>query len=271
MKLIKKALELYINSSVHVAVAVVAFTLVTILNHDLVFEKDLVIFIFLASITGYNFVKYAGIAKLHHSSLAKNLKIIQVFSLVCFLGMLFYLFRLKMETVIALVILGGLTLLYALPLFTQKRNLRSLPGIKIFIIAVVWAGVTVILPYIEYERLLDWSILIDFLQRLILVIVLTLPFELRDLRFDSEELETIPQRLGVFQAKVFGSILLLLLFGIEFFQINDYGLNFLLYTIVLLVTAALLWISGTRQPKYYSSFIVEGVPIFYFLLVYFIR
>jgi len=75
MKYLKNAFELYINSSIHVSFAVAAFTLLTFLDYDLIPDRDLIFFIFFASITGYNFVKYAGIAKLHHLSLAKNLRI----------------------------------------------------------------------------------------------------------------------------------------------------------------------------------------------------
>lgn len=263
MKYLKNAFELYINSSIHVSLAVVAFTLITFFQHDLELDLDLLFFIFFSSITGYNFVKYAGIAKLHHLSLAQNLRIIQIFSGICFLALIYFCFQLEVDVLIATGILGIFTLLYAIPVFGGGRNLRSLPGLKIFIIAIVWAGSTEILPLINAERYLGTELMVDFLQRLMLVVVLTLPFEIRDLNFDNEELGTIPQLLGTFKTKVFGTILIFLIFTVELFQKNFNSNEFLALLIILMVVGVMLWKSKEFQKKYYSSFWVEAVPILY--------
>jgi len=263
MKYLKNAFELYINSSIHVSLAVVAFTLITFFEHALVPDLDLLLFVFFASITGYNFVKYAGIAKLHHLSLAKNLKIIQVFSGICFLALIYFCFQLEMDVLIATGILGIFTLFYAIPVFGGSKNLRSLPGIKIFIIALVWAGSTVLLPLINAEKLLGSELLIDFVQRLLLIIILTLPFEIRDLNFDNKNLGTIPQKLGSFMTKVFGTFLILTIFLIELFQKLFSLTAFLALFVILLISGIMLWQSKESQKKYYCSFWVEAVPIFY--------
>lgn len=263
MKYLKNAFELYINSSIHVSLAIVAFTLITFFEHDLIVDKELMLFIFFASITGYNFVKYAGIAKLYHLSLARNLRFIQIFSLLCFVALIYFTFQLKIEVLIATGILGLFTLFYAVPLFGQEKNLRSLPGIKIFIIALVWAGCTVILPLINAGKYLSTDLIVDFLQRLVLVVVLTLPFEIRDLNFDNERLGTIPQKLGVFKTKVFGVFLILVIFFIELFQKSFRSTEFLSLMLMLLITGFFLWGSGTKQGKYYASFWVESLPVMY--------
>ena len=90
MKFLKKILNFYINSSIHVAIAVYAFIRITEMYFKLPNNKNLDYFIFYGTITGYNFVKYAGVAKLHHKSLTNDLKIIQVFSLLCFLAMCYF-------------------------------------------------------------------------------------------------------------------------------------------------------------------------------------
>ncbi|MBT8318829.1 MAG: hypothetical protein KJP01_01715, partial [Gramella sp.] len=251
------------NSSLHVSMAVVAFSLITILEHHLEIDTDLLIFIFLASITGYNFVKYAGVAGLHHLSLAGNLRFIQVFSLASFLALIYFSLKLDMEVLIATGVLGIFTLLYALPVFGGEKNLRSLPGIKIFIIAIVWAGSTVLLPLINAGLILDIDFLVDFLQRLFLVVVLTLPFEIRDLNYDHERLGTIPQKIGVLNSKVFGSILMLLIGGSELFQISMNSSGFFPLFLLLIIAGIFLWRSGRKQGKYYASFWVESLPIVY--------
>ena len=263
MSFLRKAFELYINSSIHVSLAVVAFTLISIFEHDLAIDKNLLLFIFFASITGYNFVKYAGIAKLHHLSLAKNLRLIQLFSLFCFIAMVYLIFQLSGDVLIAGGIMGILTIFYAIPVLGREKNLRSLPGLKIFIIAVVWAGTTVILPLINAGKVLDINLVTDFIQRLMLVVVLTLPFEIRDLNFDKESLGTIPQRLGVRMTKVFGTVLIFLIFAAELLQSSFNAAEFVSLVVILAISGFFLWKSTTGQSRYYSSFWIEAVPIFY--------
>ena len=263
MKYLKNAFELYINSSIHVSLAVAAFTLLTFLEYDLIPDRNLIFFIFFASITGYNFVKYAGIAKLHHLSLAKNLRIIQVFSGLSFLALIYFSVHLKINVLIATAIFGIFTLLYAIPFLGGNKNLRSLPGFKIFIIAFVWAGTTTLLPAINAKMFLGREILVDFLQRLFLVIVITLPFEIRDLNFDDKKLSTIPQKLGVFKTKVFGLVLLVLIFLAELFQKSFESNEFLAMALILFISGVLLWNSSEHQKKFYASFWVEAVPVLY--------
>lgn len=263
MKYLKNAFELYINSSIHVSLAVVAFTLISFLHYNQEIDEELVLFIFFASITGYNFVKYAGIAKLHHLSLARNLRLIQIFSLFSFIALVYFTFQMPGRVLIATAVLGLFTLFYAVPFLGENKNLRSLPGLKIFIIAVVWAGTTVLLPVINAEGILGTEILVDFLQRLMLVVVLTLPFEIRDLRYDDESLGTIPQRLGVFMTKVFGLVLTFLIFSAELIQSSFSSSRFGALTVILLLSGIMLWKAGRDQKRYYCSFWVEAVPVFY--------
>lgn len=263
MKYLRNAFDLYINSSFHVSLAVVAFAQVTNFEQELDCNPGLLFFIFFASVTGYNFVKYAGIAKLHHTSLAKNLRLIQIFSLFCFIGLVYFSFKQKVEVIIASAFLCLLTVFYALPVFAGNKNLRGMTGLKIFVISSVWAGTTVILPLLDADRVLGMEQIVDFLQRLMLVILLTLPFEIRDLNYDDESLGTIPQKLGIFKTKVFGSILALIIFFSELMQNSFTSVAFLALLLTLSLGLAFLWRAGKEQSGYYSSFWVEAIPVLY--------
>ena len=204
MRSLKTFFEFYINSSIHVALAVVSLSIISFFNFGIPVNLNLLTFIFFGTITGYNFVKYAGIAKMHHRSLATSLKLIQIFSFFCFLDLLWSLFKVDVKVLVWTAFFGIFTLLYALPVFSKKRNLRSISGIKIFIIALVWAGVTVILPVVSAKFVLMSMFLFEFLQRFLLVLVLILPFEIRDLKYDLQQLGTIPQKVGVTKTKILG-------------------------------------------------------------------
>ncbi len=90
MNVLKRLLNFYINSSVHVAFSACALTWITLLRFGIDVDKNTLYFVFYASITGYNFVKFFGVAKFHHRSLAGWLKAIQLFSLGAFLALCYY-------------------------------------------------------------------------------------------------------------------------------------------------------------------------------------
>lgn len=272
MKGLKQFFDFYINSSIHVALAVVSLSWLTLLEFDF-YDNDILYFIFFSSITGYNFVKYFGLAKFHHRSLANWLKFIQVFSLLCFVLMCYYAFKIQTKTLFYIVGLGLITFLYAIPflpkrfLVDDKQNLRDIGGIKIYIIALVWTGVTVISPLVNNNIGVSDTLIITAIQRFVFVFVLTLPFEIRDLQYDSIKLSTIPQKIGEKQTKIIGLILLLVFFTLEFFKEENNFKRLIIVFVITIITFYSLINAKKNQGKYYSGFWVEGIPIFWLLLV----
>ncbi len=271
MQRLKSILDFYINSSIHVALAVCAMLWITLIQFGLEFDRSIIIFTFFASITGYNFVKFFGIAKFHHRRLTNRLKWIQIFSFFCFVGMLLYFFRLQKNTMIYIGIFGVITFLYAVPIIPkrifidQHKNLRSISGLKIYIIALVWTGVTVLLPLIDKGTDLSSTVWLTCLQRFLIIIVLMLPFEIRDLNFDSLKLSTVPQKIGITGTKVIGISLLIIVLIIEIFTSRNYDNSLLLHGGFVAILALFLLLSFQRQTKYYTAFWVEAIPIFWLL------
>lgn len=266
MRQIKILFDFYINSSIHVALAVVSLALVTSLQFPVEVDFNLMIFIFFGTITGYNFVKYAGIAKLHHRSLARGLQKIQIFSLLCFILLLTFSFFMPEEILVWSSLFALLTLLYALPVFNKGRNLRSISGLKIFIIALVWAGVSVVLPLQNAGYPADLIFFLEVLQRFFLVLAWILPFEIRDLKHDLTRLGTIPQKVGVTKTKLFGVFLIAAAILIEFMQNTSF---FGMTSIGVLGVLSGGFILGAREDQsyYFTSFWVEALPIFWLCLL----
>src|SRR5690606_8884320 len=100
-------------------------------------------------------------------------------------------FQLKPKTVIYIGVFGIVTFLYAIPILPkrffidQKKNLRNIGGLKVYVIALVWAGVTVLLPVMDISGVFTSDVLIIAIQRFLLVMLLMLPFEIRDLQYDN--------------------------------------------------------------------------------------
>jgi len=270
MQLFKSFINFYINSSIHVSLAVVALGWVTCLSLDINVNYELLAFLFFSTVTGYNFVKYAEIAGLHHRSLAKSLKSIQVFSIICGIGMIITALSLPLEVWVTCGILGLITMLYAVPFFlpatsepNQKGNLRGISGIKIYIIGVVWSGVTVLLPVLDNGILPYWDVWIIGVQRFLFILALMIPFEIRDVHYDLASLRTLPQVVGIKKAKIIGVIWLFLFVTLDFLRDEVSIQTLVTQFIVSIIVIVCITLSQKRtsQKSYFTSFWVEGIPL----------
>lgn len=272
MKRLKPLFDFYINSSTHVALAVFSMTFVSLLELNLPTDWPLLLFVFFSTITGYNFVKYFGMARFHHRQLARWLKIIQVYSFICFLLMLWFMFQLTTKTILYIIVFGAITFLYAIPFLPkrffmdQQKNLRNIGGVKVYVIALVWAGVTVLLPVLDNNASFSIDVWITAAQRFVLVMLLMLPFEIRDLQYDSLKLATIPQKIGIRNTKIMGVMGAIVFCVLEFFK-EELNQKLIALTFVMAcVTLLCIVFSNRKRSNYYSSFYVESVPILWLIL-----
>lgn len=199
-------------------------------------------------------------------SLEENLKIIQIFSFFCFLALVYFAFKLRFESLVWTAFFGVFTVLYAVPIFPKGRNLRSLKGLKIFVIAFVVSGLTAIVPLVQHGLSVEGNTWLVMAQRFAFIIAIVIPFEIRDLDFDKAELGTIPQNIGEQSAKFLGYGLLLVFLGIEFFKKGTAQSEIYAAVAISLISAGFIVFSSRTQSKYYASFWVEAIPIFWFAI-----
>lgn len=278
MQFLKHIFNIYLNSSIHVALAACALVWVTLIELNLGVDKTLVCFVFFATVTGYNFVKYFGLAKFHHRTLAGWLKAIQVFSLIAFLAMCYFAFFLEFNALIMLSILGLVTFFYAIPvmipnhyLFDDHKNLRQIGGLKVYVIVLIWMFVTVLLPIVNNNIALNSDIILMSIQRFCLILVLMFPFEIRDLNYDSLKLATIPQKIGIKKTKMIGVVLLFVFVMLDYFKDELKPETIFSTLIIALIALLFLLFSNKNQSKYYSAFWVESLPIVWLLIVFLLR
>ena len=166
MKWFRILFDFYLNASIHVALAVFSFVKITEIYFGLPANDSLNYCLFFGTITGYNFVKYAGVAKLHHRSLTTTLKAIQFFSFCCFLLLCYYGYLLAIPTVLLCIPFGVITILYAVPFLSGfQKSLRTFSYLKITVVAFVWCGFTVFIPVFDAGKELDFTLLLFVLQR----------------------------------------------------------------------------------------------------------
>jgi hypothetical protein len=160
--------------------------------------------------------------------------------------------------------------LYTLSFFPNKKNARNWAGVKIYIVALCWVGVTVVLPVLNASIPIALDFYLICIERFLLIFVLILIFEIIDLKNDDVHLKTVPQQIGVKRTKQLGYLLLLLYGTLSLFSFHLKGSFTIQYLILsfffLLVIAFFLAFANERRSKYYTSFWVESVPILWWLM-----
>jgi len=271
MRILKQLLDFYLTSSLHVALAAFAFVNMTGILFSSNAVEPCAFFAFYGTIAGYNFIKYDALARTQKRQMRLQLKAITILSFGSLAAALFYFLQLAKETKIIAVGFLLLTLLYTLPFFPNKKNARNWAGVKIYIVALCWVGVTFFLPIINANVPVTTSMGLVAIQRFFLIFVLILIFEIIDLKLDDPHLKTVPQQIGVRSTKIIGSLLLLAFVLIEFFESTFRFSTFLLKVGVALTVLLFLLFANEKRSKYYTSFWVESIPIAWWLLVLLFR
>lgn len=267
MAVLKRIFDFYIRSSIHVALAVYALVKMTQHMFGISGDGTMALFAFFGTVAGYNFVKYDEIARVRRKNVRQEIKAFALLSGMCFLGSAYCFFQLQRITQIVTVIFLALTVLYTLPFFPNRRNARNWAGAKIYIVALCWMGVTVVLPVINAGIAIDSDFYLKCLQRFILVFVLILIFDIIDLAKDDPHLKTVPQNIGVRPTKILGLVLLIVFYFLEFLKTGR-DIRQIYINIVLVVVAGLFLVfANTKRSKYYSSFWAESIPMLWFALI----
>jgi 4-hydroxybenzoate polyprenyltransferase len=267
MEFLSSVFRFYIHASIHIAFAALALVGVTEIQYDIEVSKAVYVLVFFGTISGYNFVKYVKIGGLYHSELTRSFRSIQIFSLVCFAIAFAASFWLSFAVLLVLCLLVLLTFFYVTP-FLIFKSLRNISSAKIFVVAIVWAGTTVLLPILSTSYPTTTAVLLTFLQRFLILISLIIPFEIRDLKYDATSLKTVPQRLGVQKTKRLGVGLLLVCLLMEGVK-GDFDCSYFLSLLIMCALLAAGIISSSKnQKKYFASFWIEAISIVWFVLLF---
>ncbi|RZK09179.1 MAG: hypothetical protein EOO46_13795 [Flavobacterium sp.] len=267
MKSIRHVLDFYLNGSIHVAFAVLSLVLMTNHMFQNAFDLPIAGFAFFGTIFGYNFIKYEAFFR-NKKPLWPELKAIAILSILSFLASVYFFFCLEKITQITAIIFFGLTFLYTVPVFSKKKNIRNWSGVKIYIVAICWSGVTTLLPLMNAGTAVFSDVILKCCQRFLLVIILILIFEIIDLRTDDPALETVPQKIGVRKTKFWGLLLLIPLYFLEFLKTTVDANQLFINAILVVVTALFMVFANEKRSKYYTSFWVESIPIFWLFLLW---
>jgi len=266
----KRLFEFYIHSSLHVSLCFVAFYTVVSLYAGFSPSWLEIIAVGTATLVGYNIAKYIHLL---YEGFPFHVPI-KILTICCTIIALFAVIELGPYAVLLFGFCAVLTSLYALPEILG-RSFRQIPILKLITIGLSWSVMAVVLPHLVYEPHyfkseslfhfrntgLSPLMLWELIEYTLFVIALCIPFEIRDLKYDSPKLRTLPQLIGTRNSKYVGFAVLLLCAAIEFTQFEESAAQSVITLIVILITAAAIWWADRFTSDYYASFFVEAIPV----------
>lgn len=269
MKLIRKLVDFYLYSSIHIALGagLSVFLCYAMLTH--IPTSDYPLFVFCATLFLYSGHRIIGINKVKAFENEGRFAVIKKFkshlilyAILSGLGSLYFYISLSMTLKLCLLIPGLVSVAYVIPIFGSGKRLRDFNLIKIFLIAIIWGLVIGVIPYIEVEQKMDLAAWVFFLEKIFFIFAITLPFDARDLEVDrSNSVKTIPSVLGLERSYNISylSMLLVICCVITLFVLGIYtsttcaalGLSYLLTMIVIRY-------SKGKKDDYYYSGLLDG-------------
>ena len=255
MKVLRKVFDFYIQSSLHVGIAVFCLVKITNLNLGTNTFDNYSILVFFGTVLGYNFLKYYDVYRKgsFHSNKHYGILVVSLLSSISFL--LFFLW-VKKGIQIPILISGIFVLLYPF--------LRKYGWLKLFFVSFVVTYITVYIPFVLNKPVI-LDCYISLLQRFFILSSLLIPFEIMDTKTDSQTLNTLPQLFGIRKSKQLGYSFIVIFLFLEFINFRIH--NFLIDAVIAIITVIFIRFTSLEKNEYYTSFWIESVPIFWLILL----
>jgi hypothetical protein len=255
MKILLKIVDFYIQSSIHVAIAVFCLLQITIVSNQQQLNNHYSFCVFFGTVLGYNFLKYSEYLLKRNLWNKKYFSIVGV-SALAGIGFLFS-FHFLQYSAQQLILLSGLfVLIYPF--------LRNVGWLKLFLVSFTVTFITVYIPF-QATKYLFMEFYFNLIQRFFIIISLLIPFEIMDSKTDDKSLNTLPQLFGIESTKLLGILLVIPFIILEFLKSHPSYLVLL----IGIITVTFINFTETHRNKYYTSFWVESVPILWWILLYF--
>ena len=277
--IIYKFIDLVLYGNFWIAVGSLALLWQTTLIYQQEFHFDaLTRFVFFGTLFLYALHRIIGMSKAHayfqlerYTVIIAHKRHIEWYAGIGAVIAAFSFFQLSRPTQLALIIPGIISLGYVLPILGNKKRLRDLNDIKIFLVALVWAWITVLLPAIEYGLLPHQGILLTFIERVLFIFAITLPFDIRDLQVDKQSaVRTLPAKWGIERTKNIAVGMVGISIGITVFcQYQFYYSIPIMVALILTYLATIILIKKItpQRSDYFYTGLMDGTMVLSGVLV----
>jgi hypothetical protein len=268
MQVLKRSFEFYVFGNIHVAVAAYCLTKISLLLFD-INNQPLANFVFFSTVLSYNFIRLFQVDRLNSMMaiwIRANKRALIVLNSFAFLGCGYYLLNFKLVEIFVLFPFVLATLFYVFPFKNKIAGLRNVPGLKLFLISITWAGLTLYLPLFSAEFQNSEQLYTSMTQRFLFIFAITIPFDIRDAQFDLPGLNTIPQVLGVNKSKMIAIAALLIAVVLDT-RIAYEDPNYLWINLFIMgLSMMMIAFSGPQRRRFYTAFWIEALPVLWYLL-----
>jgi len=262
--IIRKIVEIIIYGNVWISLGAAALSLNTFLIMSWEINMSLVLLVFFATLLSYSFqrvVRHQNNDAINSSrhQWVYNQKYflygqILLSSAIC--GYLFFTIF-TFYDLINFSPLIAIALFYAVKMFS--KSLRDISFLKILLIAVSWASVTVLIPAYINQNEFEQDIWVLFTLNFLYIFALVIPFDIRDLDFDEADKKTIPQLMGVKPAKIMAALIIALCGVLSMIFLAN-GVQLLPVYILSIIVMLLV---NKKRKEFYYAFGIDGLILLF--------
>ncbi|WP_018476155.1 UbiA prenyltransferase family protein [Pontibacter roseus] len=276
----RQGVEALLYSSVFISACAFCLTIETYLLTGTEVSIPMAIFVFLATLFTYNLssvyqVLRRSTKKRERQSLPwslRNREALALLGITSLVGavVLYFVYGLRVDfwfvLLLALISVG-----YTVPLLYQQKRakpLRSVPLLKVFLIAIVWSAVTVLFPLVDAGvEVWQQSVLLLWLRRMLFILALALLFDIRDYTYDrNTRTLTFPGLIGEGYTRLLSLLLLLFYLLLAITMERDGVLVSLVSSAV--VAGLVVWNASENKPRIYYALLADGAMLVHFAFVY---
>ena len=274
--LIKDFINFYIYSSLHIGLCAAFLYQFNVQRFYLSVDLEYAIFLVAGSIFIYSLHRLIGVLFIDKENQTERFLVVRKFrnhlifyTIVSAAFSLYFVYYFDISRLILLVFAGLLSLLYTLPIFSHRR-LRDLPFIKIFLIAIVWTYLTLVMPL--FEQGVDMNIIYFYSASQILFFLgLTIPFDIRDIDIDNlNQVKTLAtshtmNQLHLISFYLIASSTILEIIGYYAFE-NENTSGLISIILAHLTTIYLIYKFRNKKHDYYYGGILDAMIMLPYLL-----
>lgn len=223
--MLKKILDIYFYGNIHISFAALFFTLETFYLLDAPsFNPSYLIFVFGSTLAMYNMHRIIGLRRIRSAMMNERYQQIDKTSgflyVLLFVGLILAgisFFKIQVATIYRLTIAVVLSILYVVPIFPNSNRLRDFNYVKIFLIAAIWAWISMAMPLHAVEPKIFYLLLVE---KFCFILAITIPFDIRDIEIDqSTEVKTLVSALGLNRSKLLSYLLIVVAILINLYMI----------------------------------------------------
>lgn len=277
-----KLVKIIVYSNFFVSCCVVALTYRSLLLFNLPVSENvnLLILVGLATFFTYNFQRIVRFEQQPTSTYLLNSRLEWMYNnrnylksatIASTVFMLNAIFSLHFSGVLVLFLVGFIAIFYVIKFIPYKKkwlSLREIPYLKLFLIALVWSGVTVGLPFLNQKNLPVFStnFYLILMQQFLFILAITIPFDSRDIEFDTtQNIKTLPILFGKKKAVLLSVLLLLVCIALSVFKWqnspNEPHYVFWYESIAFLITTIIIIPTKNVQHELYYALFIEGTML----------